>query len=78
MFKGHKFVKLVNQDWVLDITEFVGYKVESMNGKVKSYTKAFSVIQQDNEFKYIKFMQIPAKVLKEANIVLSDYINKLS
>lgn len=72
MFDGHQFIKLVNDNWVLDITEYIGYKVKvDKDGKVESYKEAFTIAVADNEVSVDKAMRVPIKVLREAsNIVM--------
>ena len=72
MFEGHQFIKLLNDNWVLDITEFIGYKVKlGDNREVMSYKEAFPATVADNEVSFDKNIRVPIKVLKEAaNIVL--------
>jgi hypothetical protein len=67
MFRGHKFIRLINNSWVLDITEFVGYSVEvGKNEEVIGYQEAFKVRKEDGEVEFDKFIDIPVIVLKEA------------
>jgi hypothetical protein len=75
MFKGHQFVRLVNNNWVLDLTEFEGYKVK-LNDKleVESYKEAFKASVMDNEVEFEKYIKVPLKVLKEAASQILDYI----
>lgn len=79
MFIGHNFTKLINDNWVFDFTEYVGYKVElDKNGKVKEYTEAFRAITVDNKIDFIKSISVPIKVLKEAQIQIEKYQNEIN
>lgn len=67
MFKGHQFVKLINDNWVLDLTEYQGYKVKlDDNNKVISYKEAFTAEFIEDEIIFTKTTRVPLKVLKEA------------
>ena len=67
MFKGHQFVKLLNDNWVLDLTEYQGYKVKlDGDGNVISYKEAFTAECVADEIIFNKTTRIPLKVLKEA------------
>ena len=79
MFKGHKFLKLVNENWVLDLTEFFCYKV-SLNNKheVISYMRAFKVhINEHDEVEFEKYINVPVKILKEAKKVVNDLVEQM-
>lgn len=68
MFKGHQFIKLTNENWVLDLTEYIGYKVKlNKNGSVNGYKEAFSATLIGNEVIFEKFTRVPLKVLREAS-----------
>ena len=70
-FQGHQFVKIVNDNWVLDLTEYVGYYVELNRKKeVKGHHKVFEVVNENGEWciddvntSYDK--KIPIRVKKE-------------
>lgn len=67
MFKGHQFVKLLNDNWVLDLTEYQGYKVKTdADGNVISYKIAFTVEVVEDDIMIDKKTRVPLKVLKEA------------
>lgn len=76
MFKGHNFVKLICDNWVFDMTEFIGYKVIfDKKGNIQKYTKAFEVSRnEDNEIQVKRFENIPVKVIKEVNNLVKGYI----
>lgn len=76
LFKGHKFVKLVNDNWVLDLTDFMGYKVETdnNNGSVVGYTQAFKIMEHNGAIEIDKYIRIPIKILKEASNQVSAYL----
>lgn len=76
MFKGHNFIKIINGNWVFDMTEFVGYKVDIDNKTKKfNYTKAFTAsLTEENNVEFKKFLGIPIKVLKETNRVINKYV----
>jgi len=74
MFKGHEFVKLLNDNWVLDITEFKGYHIKTKkNGEVSEYKLAFIVSIENGEAVFDKREKIPVKVLKEAKHFTEEY-----
>ena len=72
MFEGHQFIKLINDTWVLDLTEYTGYKVKvSQDNKVEEYKEAFTITVANNEVSIEKNMRVPIKVLREAtNIIM--------
>lgn len=75
MYEGHQFIKVCNDNWVFDITEFIGYKVQLSRDKktVKGYKKAFTAIDMDKQIIFEKHMGVPAKVLKETVDVIEKY-----
>lgn len=74
MFKGHQFVKLINENWVLDLTEYIGYKVKlDKDGNVDSYKQAFKATSFGEEIELEKNMRVPIKVLKEAANYIRNY-----
>ena len=74
MFKGHQFIQLVNENWVFDLTEFVGYKVKLNNeGEVVSYKEAFQVLTVSDEIIFDKHIRVPLKILKEASNQIKLY-----
>lgn len=78
MFQGHNFVKLVNDNWVLDLTEFTGYKVKlNEEHKVESYKEAFSATYTENGVEFDKYINIPLKILKEAAKLIATYIEDI-
>jgi hypothetical protein len=75
MFKGHQFVKLVNENWVLDLTEFIGYKVKlNSNGEVQSYREAFKANYMGTSVEYDRYTKVPVKILKEATNEILNYV----
>lgn len=68
MFKGHQFVKLINDSWILDLTEFKGYEVNlDSNGKIVSFRQRFSVNVENGNISLKREMgAIPVKIIKEA------------
>lgn len=80
MFLGHNFRKLINNNWVIDLTEFYGYKVSSSeinNKKVIRYTRVFKVSIVDGEVTFEKYARVPLKVLKEAKVVVTELLEKM-
>lgn len=78
MFVGHNFIKLLNDNWVFDFTEYIGYKVElDKNGKVKEYTEAFRAITVDKKIDFIKSISVPVKVLREAQKQIEKYQDEI-
>lgn len=77
MFKGHQLIKLINEDWVFDLTEFVGYKVKhNSNGEVESYKEAFQALTIGEELVFEKRTRVPLKVLKEAANQIQEYLKE--
>lgn len=78
MFKGHQFIKLLNDNWVLDLTEYQGYKVKlDSDNNVVSYKEAFTVEVIGDEIIFNKTTRIPLKVLKEAANQIRIYESEL-
>ena len=74
MFKGHQFIKICNDNWVFDLTEYIGYKVKlDEDGNVESYKQAYQVIQVENELTFEKFTRVPLKIFKETVNVINEY-----
>ncbi len=74
MFKGHQLVKLINNNWVLDFTDYIGYNIKlDNNGNVKDYKEAFQVSIDGNDIKFDKKCRVPLKVLKEASNQIKKY-----
>lgn len=75
MYEGHQFMKICNDNWVFDITEFIGYKVMLDKDKktVKSYKMAFTAIDMDKQIIFEKHIGVPAKVLKETVDIIKKY-----
>lgn len=76
-FQGHKFIKLITPNWVLDATEGVGYKVKTdKKGNVLSYIKTFrmNINRQSGEISFKKYEDVPVKILAEAKIVAENYM----
>ena len=74
MFTGHKFIKLINDNWVLDVNEFKAYKVDiDKNKNVVKRTLAFKVkLGESGDIGFEKFIDTPVKVLKEARNIVSS------
>lgn len=68
MFKGHQFVKLINDNWILDLTEFKGYEVNlDKNGEILSVRHSFSLIVNEGNINLEKEKGlIPVKIIREA------------
>lgn len=74
MFKGHQFIKLLNDNWILDLTEYQGYKVKlDNNNNVIGYKEAFTVEVIGDEIMFNKTTRVPLKVLKEASNQIRIY-----
>lgn len=66
-FRGHKFVKLVTDEWVLDTDTEKIYRVElDNNGLVKNYVLAYLVRSGE------KMIEMPARIIREAFEVMKD------
>jgi ectoine hydroxylase-related dioxygenase (phytanoyl-CoA dioxygenase family) len=71
--KGHTLIKLINDNWVLDITECVGYYVvtnnldiDSSQDKIQTIIKAFEIRIAENDIIIDKFIDVPLRILIEA------------
>lgn len=66
-FRGHKFVKLVTDEWVLDTDTEKIYRVElDNNGLVKNYVLAYFLRSGE------KMVEMPARIIREAFEVMKD------
>lgn len=80
-FKGHKFVKLITNNWVLDTTEGIGYHVLlDRNGRVIRHDIAFRlhINRQTGAISFKKNGNVPVKILLEAMTVANNYISLCS
>lgn len=75
MYDGHQFIKIYGDEWVFDITEFLGYKVvlDKDEKTVKDYKLAFTVLGYDKEIIFEKHIRVPAKVLKATVDIIYKY-----
>lgn len=74
MFQGHQFIRICNDSWVFDLTEYVGYKVKlDSDGNVINYKEAYEVIVINDEIIFNKIIRTPLKVLKETLNVIEKY-----
>ena len=75
MYEGHHFVKICNEQWVFDITEFIGYKVvlEKDKKTIKEFKPAFTVIKDHTQYIFEKHISVPVRVLKESLSVIEKY-----
>jgi hypothetical protein len=74
MFKGHQFIKLLNDNWVFDLTEYQCYKVKlDGNNNVIGYKEAFTAEVVEDEIIFNKTTRVPLKVLKEASNQIRIY-----
>lgn len=71
--KGHTLIKLINSNWVLDITECIGYYIETdkksrlkTRNEIQKITKAFEIKVTDSDMEIDKYINVPVKVLTEA------------
>lgn len=67
MFKGHQLVKLINDNWVFDFTDYTGYNVKvDKDGNIVNCKEAFQAIVEGESINFEKNCRVPVKVLKEA------------
>lgn len=78
MFKGHQFIKLLDDNWVFDLTEYEGYKVKfDKDHNITGYKEAFIAEVVEDEIMFNKLTRVPLKVLKEAANQIRIYESKL-
>lgn len=79
MFDGHRLFKIGN-NWVFDLTEFIGYKVTQEDGVIKTYEKAFTVTKSnsDNSLSFKKKTLIPAGVMRKSDLIIRNYLKKVT
>ena len=67
MFTGHDFIKLCNDKWVFDFTEYRGYRVElDRHGRVVSRKCVFDIIDNGDRVIAIRRDKVPVGVIREA------------
>lgn len=76
-FEGHEIYK-INNNWVFDLTEHVGYKIKiNRHGKIKEYSKAFKLVDENKqglEFKCVKYLDgIPLGIVNKSLEVIKAY-----
>lgn len=75
-FEGHELYK-IEENWVFDLTTFIGYHVEfdTKTDRIKCYTKAF-IATYNNEMQaygFEKYMAIPTRILRKAVNIIQTY-----
>lgn len=77
MFKGHDLIKLLNNNWLFDLTSFVGYYVTEDNyGRLNGRLAFIARYDKDRDkIIFDKLVKVPVKVLKEAEIQICSYIS---
>ena len=79
MFQGHQMIKLCNDKWVFDLTEYIGYHVQlNKKGDVTGYKVAFRASYYDGEVVFEKEMRVSVKVLKEAASLIREYESEMN
>lgn len=74
MFQGHQLIKLINDNWVLDFTDYIGYNVKTdAEGNIRSYKEAFQAEIIENDIIFEKKCRVPLKVLREAANQIREY-----
>ena len=76
-FQGHRFYKIGN-NWIFNLTEFVGYKVEVRDGKVEQFEEAFRVIKSEDhtDYNFQREMPIPLGVMRKSKSIIEDYLKE--
>lgn len=76
MFEGHIIYKIGN-DWIFDLTEFIGYRVYVNEGEVENFTKAFTVTKSaDGDYLFEKIIEIPVGVMRKTTKIIENYIRE--
>ena len=77
-FRGHRFVKLITDNWVLDSTDGIGYHVAiDRRGQIIGYTPVFR-LHINREVGAVSFRKegpVPVKILVEAKAFAERYMN---
>lgn len=77
MFDGHRLYK-IGDEWVFDLTEFIGYKVIQNGDRVESFERAYTVKKnkdrKDYEFK--KLLTVPVGVMRKTTTIIKDYLSE--
>lgn len=74
MFRGHKFYR-VDDGWVFDLTECVGYKINIDNqGTIKEYIRQFSI---NPEYMQTEQVQgVPQEIVDESLEIVRQYFER--
>ncbi|MEM4385945.1 MAG: hypothetical protein QXD03_05300 [Candidatus Anstonellales archaeon] len=74
-FDGHKVI-IIDNEWMLDVTEFIGYKIDyDDEGKIKSAIKAYtiSIDRENNKIEFKRHIKVPTKIImRSAGIIYKD------
>ena len=75
IFDGHQLIKIDN-NWVFDMTTFIGYMVSvDETGRVDEYSKAFIAIRdkKTGDYSFDKLMKVPVKILRKTVNIIQKY-----
>lgn len=75
MFNGHQLYTL-GDEWVFDLTEFIGYKVTKQGEKVQKIERAFSVSKSNDHqtYNFTKYFNIPLGIMRKARDIIEKYL----
>lgn len=77
MFEGHKLCRIDNT-WVFDLTEFVGYRILIEDEKVVGYKKVF-VVKMDRDyssFEFEKMGTVHFGVMRKTKKLIQQYFRE--
>ena len=74
MFNGHQLYT-IGEEWVFDLTEFIGYRIKIKNSKVQSYERVFTVKRDKSYgYKFDKQTAIPLGVMRKSRMIIENYM----
>lgn len=71
-FKGHQFYR-IGKEWVFDLTDFKGYKVEMNGDQVVRYYTAFIVKDDEGRYSFMSTIYTPIDVMKRVENIVETY-----
>lgn len=77
MFNGHQLY-IIGEEWVFDLTEFIGYKVKKNGDNIESFNKAFSIVKSPDhsDFHFKREETIPLGVMRKSKNIIENYLKE--
>lgn len=73
-FDGHQLLK-IEENWLFDLTTFIGYYVDLDDKRVVGYKKAFIAVKDTNSntYSFDKIINVPIRILRKVVNVIQKY-----